>query len=152
MLICHCYNLQCCQQHWTPTINTVMFTRTSEAQQPHLGHTAWKEPMIPALMIYWFVSVWWWFHLWGRKWTRTYSWGWGCFWLTPIWTLNRGTDFNEPNARQEARSALNTVISSSKRTTRVSSHSPPLGHPSLTPSSSHLQTTRAEGRGWPLLG
>lgn len=47
--------------------------------------------------------------------------------------------------RQEARSALNTVISSSKRTTRVSSTSPPLDRPSPHAHSSHLQTTGVGG-------
>lgn len=53
--------------------------------------------------------------------------------------------------RQEARSALNTVISSSKRTTRVSSTSPPLGRPSpCIQFLSSSKTQRVEG--WPLLG
>lgn len=48
--------------------------------------------------------------------------------------------------RQEARSAFNTVISSSKRTTRVSSTSPPLGHPS--PHTQFLSSSNDPGGGW----
>lgn len=49
------------------------------------------------------------------------------------------------NKRQEARSALNTVISSSKRTTRVSSSSPPLGH--LSPHTQFLSSSNDPGGG-----
>lgn len=48
--------------------------------------------------------------------------------------------------RQEARSALNTVISSSKGTTRVSSSSPPLGCPS--PYAQFLSSSNNLGGGW----
>ncbi len=48
--------------------------------------------------------------------------------------------------RQEARSALNTVISSSKRTTRVSSTSPPLGLPS--PHTQFLSSSNNPRGGW----
>lgn len=50
--------------------------------------------------------------------------------------------------RQEARSALNTVISSSKRRTRVSSTSPPLAHPSLH--TQFLSSSNNPGGGWGL--
>ena len=48
--------------------------------------------------------------------------------------------------RQEARSALNTVINSSKRTTGVSSSSPPLGRPS--PHTRFLSSSNKAGGGW----
>ena len=51
------------------------------------------------------------------------------------------------NERQEARSALNTVINSSKRTTGFHLPLLLLAVPPLTRSSSHLQTTRVEGGG-----
>lgn len=50
------------------------------------------------------------------------------------------------NERQEARSALNTLISSSKRTTRVSSSSPPLGRPS--PHTQFLSSSNNSLGGW----
>lgn len=59
------------------------------------------------------------------------------------------------NERQEARSALNTVISSSKKTTGVSSTSPPLGRPSPLHSGPLIfkqSGWRVEGEEWPLLG
>lgn len=48
--------------------------------------------------------------------------------------------------RQEARSALNTVINSSKGTTGVSSRSPPLGPPS--PHTQFLSSSNNPGGGW----
>lgn len=51
-----------------------------------------------------------------------------------------------PKERQEARSALNTVISSSKRTTGVSSTSPPLGRPS--PDTHFLSSSNDPRGGW----
>lgn len=50
------------------------------------------------------------------------------------------------NETQEARSALNTLISSSKRTSRVSSGSPPLGRPS--PHTRFLSSSNNPRRGW----
>lgn len=83
--------------------------------------------------------------LWGRN--ENWDCGW---WWTPIWTFYQGTYSilmsQTQNERQEARSALNTVISSSKRTTRVSSSSPLLGRPS--PHTQFLSSSNNSHGGW----